>query len=99
MSGFCLDRQRPVARKAHHCDVCFGTIATGDTYTRERNIGDDGAYTFKAHTLCDAAYWKAHSDLGLYSDEEPDWTEDVRPIVEGVFKALAPQSGESEVGR
>lgn len=86
--AFCLDRTTPLAKKTHHCDVCFGVIGAGDTYVRERNIGDDGPYTFKSHGLCDAAYWKAHSDLNLYSDEPVD-EEEARPLLEAFFRNMA----------
>ena len=69
MSGTVLAEERPVARKAHHCDVCLGTIGAGDRYLRQRNVGDDGPYVFKAHALC----WS----LSLFIAERLDyWTDD-----------------------
>lgn len=76
------------ARKSHVCGVCCGTIGAGDRYLRQRSIYDGEPQTFKAHSLCEAAYWKAYSDLGLYDNESPDWTEDIRPLVFGALAIL-----------
>lgn len=90
MSALVLDDQRHVARKDHRCDVCLGVIAAGDRYHRQRNIGDDGPYTFKAHLLCDTAYWLATKQLGLRSDwdEYPDVSDEVLPLVQRFFVNL-----------
>jgi ABC-type dipeptide/oligopeptide/nickel transport system ATPase component len=89
MSVTVLGDERPTARKTHRCDVCRGVIAPGDTYTRQRNVADGECYTFKAHALCDAAYWKAHRDCGLWDDDMPDWGDSVAPLVLAFFAALA----------
>ena len=87
-----------VARREHQCDVCFGTIAVGDRYRRQRLIGDDTPYTFKAHGLCDLIYWEAWRDLDLYEDESPDWTEDIRPRLLDAFTFVASSLSGTEEG-
>ena len=89
MSVLVLDEVRPVARKDHTCEVCWGTIGKGDRYLRQRNVGDDGAYTFKAHGLCWAAWCKAHRDGEMYDDEAPDNQDEVVPLVRSFFAAFA----------
>lgn len=81
-----------VARKDHQCNVCWGTIGEGDRYLRQRSIYDGEPQTFKAHALCDAAYWQAHRTLGLYGDDAPDWQEEIRPLVEGFLAHLGSAS-------
>ncbi len=68
-----------IARKAHQCDVCFGTIAEGDRYRRQRMIYDGDPGVFKAHALCDAVYWVAWRELELFDDEQPDFHDDIKP--------------------
>ena len=94
MSVHVLDEARPVARKAHGCQVCLGTIGAGDQYMRQRNVGDDGPYVFKAHALC----WS----LSLFIAEAEDyWTDDgewpepmeVREGLVRWFAVLAPVGG------
>lgn len=82
-----LEQTRPVARKRHFCDACFGWIGEGDTYLRQRGISDDGPYTFKAHLLCSAAWSKAHRDADLYPDESPD-EDEVRDLVRHFFAVI-----------
>lgn len=82
-----LDDVWPVARKEHRCDVCMGVIAAGDRYRRQRNVDDD-VYTFKAHALCDAAYWVAYKEAGCWDDEGPDWSDYIKPAIERFFKAV-----------
>lgn len=84
-----LDDVWHVARKAHQCCVCWGTIAPGDRYHRQRVVQDGDPGVFKCHALCDLAYWWAHTDLGLDSDEAPDWHEDMAPLVAAFFAAWA----------
>ena len=86
-----LEDIHPVARKEHQCNICWGTIAVGDRYHRQRNIWDGEANTFKAHELCSAAWTKAHHDLELWDDETPDWDEDIKPLVEGALRLLGPR--------
>ena len=85
-----LENTKPVARKQHGCDICFGRIGVGDQYRRQRGIGDDGPYTHKAHRLCNAAYWQAMRDLDYDAnwDEVAEWSE-VRPYIERFFDAIA----------
>lgn len=78
------------ARKQHGCDVCGGIIGVGDRYHRQRSIYDGEPQTFKAHGLCDVAYWRAHRDLDLYDDESPDWTEDIKPLIAAMLTLVGP---------
>lgn len=87
MSVVLLADEWPTARKEHRCGVCLGTIGAGDRYRRQRLVDDD-PYVFKAHALCDAAYWKAQRESGLFDDEFLEWSE-VRPLVEQFFAAIA----------
>ena len=67
-----------------------GVIAAGDRYNCQRNVYDGRCYTFKAHGLCDAAYWIAHREAGLCEDDWCDWSDSVEPLVLSFFAALAP---------
>lgn len=54
MSPLVLASENPVARIEHKCQLCYRTIEPGEQYNRQRNIGDDGPYVFKACAHCDA---------------------------------------------
>jgi hypothetical protein len=84
-----LDESRPVARKEHTCEVCWGTIGAGDTYLRQRNIGDDGPYVFKAHRLCWALSLRIAREQELWTDEG-EWPEpyEVRSALADLFGRL-----------
>ena len=90
MSGIVLAEERPVARKTHFCEVCLGTIGAGDRYLRQRNVGDDGPYVFKAHALCWALSLRLAREAGLFTDDgewpEPD---EVRVAITAWFGAIA----------
>lgn len=83
-----LDETRPVARKTHFCDVCLGTIGVGDQYLRQRNVGDDGPYVFKAHRLCWAISLRVNRENGGWEDDWPEPLE-VRAEIAAIFEALA----------
>lgn len=90
MSVIVLDEATPIARKEHVCEVCWGTIGVGDTYLRQRNVGDDGAYTFKGHRLCWALSLRIAEEAGMWTDEgewpEPD---EVRHALAAFFASLS----------
>ena len=67
-----LADDRPVARKEHRCDICWGRVPAGAAYVRQRNICDGEPYVFKAHTLCWVVSCRMHRELGLFDDEWPD---------------------------
>lgn len=46
--------ENPVARLTHRCCLCNRQIMPGERYNRQRNIGDDGPYVFKACAHCHA---------------------------------------------
>ena len=54
MSPLVLASENPVARIEHKCQLCWRTIGPGERYNRQRNIGDDGPYVFKACAHCHA---------------------------------------------
>lgn len=90
-----LDHSEPVARKQHQCCECGGAIGAGDRYIRQRNVGDDGPYVYKAHALCWALIdWSE----ALYSDGsviEWDWKrEQLREVFAGLAATLAPTTEE-----
>lgn len=74
MSVQVLDETTPKARKSHFCEVCLGTIGEGDTYVRQRNVGDDGPYVFKAHRLCWRLSIAIAREAGMWTDEG-EWPE------------------------
>ena len=88
-----LDDVWYTAHKNHQCDVCLGTIATGDRYHRQRLIWEGDPGVFKAHALCDAAYWRAWKNLDLFEDECPDFADEVKPLLLRFF-ALMSVAGE-----
>ena len=55
MSVVRFAESRPVARKAHRCNMCARMIAPGETYWASRNIYDGRVYTWKTCAHCDAA--------------------------------------------
>ena len=55
MSAVQFAESRPVARKAHRCNMCARMIAPGETYWASRNIYDGRVYTWKTCAHCDAA--------------------------------------------
>lgn len=75
MSVQVLDETWPVARKEHFCGTCLGTIGAGDSYIRQRNIGDDGPYVFKAHGLCWRLSLAIRRGAGMWEDEWPEPSE------------------------
>lgn len=90
MSVQVLAEERPVARKEHDCYVCLGTIGAGDQYLRQRNVGDEGPYVFKAHALCWAlSLFIAHEED--YWTDDGEWPEpmEVRAGITRWFAALA----------
>lgn len=72
MSDFCNPIERPVARKAHRCDVCNATIAVGTRYARWSGRYDGAWYSCAAHGPCLAAADEARSG---YDDELMDVSE------------------------
>lgn len=50
----CIADDHPVARKQHRCELCDRIIEPGERYNRQRNIGVDGPYVFKACAHCAA---------------------------------------------
>lgn len=90
MSVRVIDETSPKARKDHLCEVCLGTIGAGDTYMRQRNVGDDGPYVFKAHRLCWSLSLSIAREAGMWTDEgewpEPD---EVRQALMACFAGLA----------
>lgn len=89
MSVLVLDETHPTARKTHFCGVCLGTIGVGDTYMRQRNVGDDGPYVFKAHRLCWGLSLAIAREAEMWTDEgewpEPD---EVREAIAAWFAAV-----------
>lgn len=77
----------PVALKPHTCDICCGVIAPGDRYHRQRNIWEGEPCVFKAHGLCDAAYWIKFREQDLYYDETVEFDE-IRPLLLRFFALL-----------
>lgn len=89
MTDVVLANTWQTARGPHRCDVCSGTIATGDRYLRQRGIFDSEPYTWKGHALCVAADRQARRELDLTAEEAPD-PDEVLPIVRRFFANLTP---------
>lgn len=90
MSPLVLADDNPVARKEHGCQLCGRTIEPGERYSRQRNIGDDGPYVFKACAHCHAyvrlseiAEWC--DDVGYTADDM--WEYEPRNITEARWRA------------
>jgi hypothetical protein len=67
MSPVVLASENPVARVEHGCQLCGRTIEPGERYNRQRNIGDDGPYVFKACAHCNA--YVRLTDLSSWCDD------------------------------
>lgn len=89
MSIRVLDETMPTARKSHLCHVCLGTIGEGDKSLRQRNVGDDGPYVFKAHRLCWGLSLAIAREAGMWTDEG-EWPEpiEVRDATTAWFGAM-----------
>jgi hypothetical protein len=83
-----LSTRSPIARKSHQCGSCLGTISPGDRYRKQRIVDGREAWTWKAHTLCDAIMARLFLELKLYDDESPDMHEDFLPRLQDVFAGL-----------
>jgi len=75
-----LSDSTPKARKAHKCQMCYRTIAPGEAYTRQANIGDDGFYDWINCQQCDvflsldvSDYWDGY---GVGFETVQDWEPD-----------------------
>lgn len=76
-----LRSSRPVARKAHYCDLCGTKILPGQSYDRQTNVFDGRVYDWKMCLECvlvlsavfdwlgDFAY-----DQGVGTDEADEWS-------------------------
>lgn len=61
MSDFITDVTRPVAKKAHRCNVCQVEIPAGTRYARWSGRYDGAFFTCTVHEPCRAAANQAHS--------------------------------------
>lgn len=61
MSDFTTDVTRPVAKKAHCCDVCQVEISAGTRYARWAGRYDGAFFTCTVHEPCRAAASQAYS--------------------------------------
>lgn len=79
-----LADETPTARKEHWCQLCGRIIRLGETYHRQRNIGDDGPYVFKNCRHCEAILPLIDYDPGFgyteddYSQWEPTTLAELR---------------------
>lgn len=56
------DKPDVKARKEHKCNFCTGTIAVGEVYGSQTNVGDGGIWVWKSHQKCT---WLAQT-LNMY---------------------------------
>jgi len=84
-----LSESKQQARKAHGCSVCLGRISPGDEYVRQAVVDGGDFWTWKAHGLCDAAFHKAWDWRSHDIDNNPNWDEEIAPLVWAFFDALA----------
>lgn len=68
-----LKESRPVARKEHTCDLCYGTISVGERYYKQTNVCDHYMSDWACHSEClDIAnkldMYDGYSDSGLEGD-------------------------------
>lgn len=80
-----LDATRPQARKAHQCDLCFGTIQQGEKHSAAHMADDGRAYTFRSHLGCNGLI-QAAANHG-WGDLSEGWTSmDFEQLVEEVVE-------------
>lgn len=71
--------ETPTARTYHECGGCGRTINPGETYLRQRIVGYDGPYTYKACAHCRAFVrlylndFCPDSDEGWYQEDVEEW--------------------------
>lgn len=73
MSDAILATEHPKARKAHRCIWCGGSIAAGETYTRQQLVWEGTPQSNKYHADCfDSIDW-TDCDGGFtpYEGERP----------------------------
>lgn len=63
-----LDRQRPTARKPHHCEGCSRTIRPGESYQLTVRVGDYGIERWKQCVQCEALV-----DWLYFTDDDARW--------------------------
>lgn len=68
MSILVLSDEHHKARTDHLCDMCGRTINPGETYRRQRNIWEDGPYTWKECEHCEALLRAYPEIIGDYYD-------------------------------
>ena len=82
-----LSASRPVARKAHRCDLCGIRIEPGEVYDRSTNLYDGRLYDWKscrgpvgcgevAHAIWSDPFWCPYGDEGLDADHAYEWASD-----------------------
>jgi hypothetical protein len=85
-----LASDNPVARKEHDCQLCGRTIEPGEQYNRQRNIGDDGPYVFKACAHCHAYVLNVIHALDYYGEgytHEDLWEYEPATVLEARWRA------------
>jgi hypothetical protein len=86
-----LSYEMPNAQRQHRCDNCWRVIEVGETYRRQTCVGDDGIYTHKSCSHCDALFAVIRiEDPQLVRDaaegiELREWLEDTSHPLQEIF--------------
>lgn len=75
-----LRERKPVARKAHRCMLCSGTIPVGEQYSRTTHVYDGRVYDWVECQPCItdrigalAFDWALGDDYGIGPDDAYEW--------------------------
>lgn len=87
MATLLASTYRRSAHDRHRCGHCGGFIPWGDRYLDQRLAGDGHVWTFRAHSACDAIYWRLHRELGLCDDDIVSPAE-IRDSIRAIFERM-----------
>lgn len=89
-----LKESKPIAKKEHQCDWCYGTIKKGEVYERQSNVADGDFYEWKNHLKCR----QIAKALDMWDWVGPEYGLDADSFQESIneeYRSLAPGSDDT----